>query len=362
MTVSPPPPPGSQPPDRRPLGFDDLLAIVIAFLAIGGIFFWVLNRTTSRGFDTFSLFSAPLTDSSSSTAPAPGTAAESESESESGLDSPSSAIVADQLLGNQRSNPSLFPFLAAPEADESEERVARRSGQLPAVVPVPVPGESDPAQEGAIAPDSTQSAVTEQPVETGFSDVPSNYWAAPFIAALVERDVINGFPDGTFRPNSPVTRAEFASMVDAAFEQQQPERETQQFGDIPEGFWATEEIDQAYRTGFMQGYPGEVFRPTQQIPKVQTLVSLAQGLGIEQPANPQTTLQTFEDADQIPNWATEQVAAATEAGLVVNYPETQALQPNRDTTRAEVAAIIYQAMTEAGLVEPIESEYVVQPE
>ncbi|GAB4196232.1 MAG: hypothetical protein Fur006_43480 [Coleofasciculaceae cyanobacterium] len=48
-----------------------------------------------------------------------------------------------------------------------------------------------------------------------FSDV-SNHWARPFIESLAEAKIVNGFPDGTFKPNQPVTRAEFATLVQTA--------------------------------------------------------------------------------------------------------------------------------------------------
>lgn len=56
--------------------------------------------------------------------------------------------------------------------------------------------------------------------QTAFPDVPSNYWASSFIQELVTRQVIAGFPDGTFRPEEPVTRAQFASMIRKAFSRQ----------------------------------------------------------------------------------------------------------------------------------------------
>ncbi len=50
-----------------------------------------------------------------------------------------------------------------------------------------------------------------------FSDISSSYWAREFITELAERDIIAGFPDGRFRPNEPVTRAQFAAMIRKAF-------------------------------------------------------------------------------------------------------------------------------------------------
>ncbi|MEM1394854.1 MAG: S-layer homology domain-containing protein, partial [Cyanobacteria bacterium P01_H01_bin.150] len=56
--------------------------------------------------------------------------------------------------------------------------------------------------------------VVSAPVQaqTSFYDVSSNYWAAPFIQELAQRGVIAGFPDGSFRPDAPVTRSQYAAM------------------------------------------------------------------------------------------------------------------------------------------------------
>src|SRR4028119_1876507 len=62
----------------------------------------------------------------------------------------------------------------------------------------------------AVAPSFAQT--------TNFSDVSSSYWARDFIAQLAQRDIIAGFPDGTFKPDAPVTRAQFAAMLRKANE------------------------------------------------------------------------------------------------------------------------------------------------
>jgi hypothetical protein len=66
---------------------------------------------------------------------------------------------------------------------------------------------------------------------TTFPDIQGN-WAQSFIEALAARGVIRGFPDGTFRPDEPVTRAQFAAMIRQAF-QRAPKRSGTQFVDVP---------------------------------------------------------------------------------------------------------------------------------
>lgn len=188
--------------------------------------------------------------------------------------------------------------------------------------------------------------------QVNFSDVSLGYWARPFIEKLAEENVIKGFPDGTFKPDQPVTRAQFAAIVRQAFDREST-RQYRGFADVPTNHWAQPAIGKAYSTRFMSGYPGNLFQPNQRIPKVQALVSLASGLELEPDAPTDEVLATFRDAADIPGYADKGVTAATEAGLVVNYPNANFLNPNQQATRAEIAAFVYQALVDQGDLDPI---------
>lgn len=192
---------------------------------------------------------------------------------------------------------------------------------------------------------------------SAFQDVAPNYWAKTYIEALASKGVIAGFPDGTFKPNQPVTRAQFAAIINKAFSPQ-PTRQAINFRDVRTNFWAYGAIQTATRGAFLAGYPDRTFKPQQQIPRVQVLVSLANGNGLT--TNNPNVISVFSDASQIPNWAKPSIAAATARQLVVNYPSTARLNPNREATRAEVAAFVYQALVNAGKAEAIPSPYLVR--
>jgi uncharacterized surface protein with fasciclin (FAS1) repeats len=204
---------------------------------------------------------------------------------------------------------------------------------------------------------ATPSPATPSPASTvNLSDVSSDYWARPFIQALADNNVISGFPDGTFRPNQPVTRAEFAALIQKAFGKQNRVRQLSAggFSDVPAGYWAASAIQNAYETGFLAGYPGNVFRPNQEIPKVQGIVALSNGLGLS--GGDRNTLSTYyNDASAIPEYALASVTAATQGNLVVNYPDVKQLNPQQSLTRAEAAALLYQALVRQGRVQPIAS-------
>jgi hypothetical protein len=324
MTASPPPGPSS----RRPLGFDDFIGILVAFLVLGTIFFWSIGRKT-QGFDLFSALSPAVEPAAS-----PAIDLFGDADEEAPTATPSPVAPTEALVGVVPIDP----------------------GVEPSVSPTPQVGLGAPTKSPSVAPTTALPAA-----EPTFSDVPPSYWAYPFIEALAKRDVVRGFADRTFRPNQPVNRAEFAALVESAFENSQQQRSPVDFNDVQPGFWAIPAINRAYSTGFMEGYPGKVFRPGQLIPRVQAIAALSKGLNLTSSGDVPATIQRYQDANQIPDWANDRVAAATAARLVVNHPNLSALEPARETTRAEAAALIYQAMAQAGLVEPIESQYIVNP-
>lgn len=202
--------------------------------------------------------------------------------------------------------------------------------------------------------------VTSAPAhaQTTFSDVASNYWASNFIQALSARGVIKGFPDGRFRPNEVVTRAQFASMVSGAFNTPNV-RSSADFQDVSSSYWGSNAIRAAYQKGFMTGYPNQTFQPNQQIPRVQALVSLANGLNYQPDGDVNSLLNNYSDSSSIPAYARSSVAAATSKRMVVNYPNLTQLNPNRSMTRAEAASLIYQALNSTGQVATIASPYIV---
>lgn len=186
--------------------------------------------------------------------------------------------------------------------------------------------------------------------QTSFNDIQGN-WAQPCITTLAQRQIINGYPDGSFKPNSPVTRAEFAAMLAKAFPDAPVVRTGGKFADVPNNYWASESIRKAYQTGFLAGYPGGVFQPSENIPKVQALVSLSSGLKYVPVNSTQETLNAaFTDVSAIPEYSRSAIAAATEKQLVVNYPNVKTLNPNQFASRADVAAFMCQATATAGVV------------
>ncbi|MGC1394649.1 MAG: family 10 glycosylhydrolase [Coleofasciculaceae cyanobacterium] len=195
---------------------------------------------------------------------------------------------------------------------------------------------------------------------TRFTDI-QNHWAALFIEGLVTQGIISGFPDRTFRPNQAMSRAEFAAILLKAF-QKATKRLYVPFIDVPSRHWAAPAIQKAFETGFISGYPGNRFRPDASISRTEVLISLVTGLEITSDSiiELKTALpELYQDVAQIPAYAIEKIAIATNAELVVNYPNVKQLKPLELATRGDVAAFIYQALVYLEKTPSINSEFIV---
>jgi S-layer homology domain len=177
-----------------------------------------------------------------------------------------------------------------------------------------------------------------------FTDI-DRHWAQACIEQLVERNIVKGYPDGTFRPDGTVTRAEFTALLFTVFPDAALGRTALTFVDVPETHWAKTSVEWAYQRGFFSGYPDQTFRPDLPIPKVQAIAVLASALHYPFPTTSEETLQQyFDDASAIPDYAKGAIAVSTLKSLIVNYPDVRQLQPNRAATRGEVAALWCQAL------------------
>ena len=116
-------------------------------------------------------------------------------------------------------------------------------------------------------------------------------------------------------------------------------------------------IARANRVGFLAGYPDSRFRPQQNLTIAETIVSLVNGLQFAG-CNP-NSLSVYVDRAQIPSFATDEIATATEGKIAVNYPAREKLSPARDITRGEISALIYQTLVATNRAEPINSPYIV---
>ncbi|MGF1937668.1 MAG: S-layer homology domain-containing protein [Nostoc sp. ChiQUE02] len=355
MTNRPPSEPESS--QKTALGFDEFIAILVAFTTIGAILFWSLSRRDSS-WNLNGLLSPSSTPSPSvqpnQVLPSPTPKVEPNAVPNNVLPySPPEAVVEPRTpsfpTNSRTPSPALLP---------SAKVIPTQSPQIQ--TPVPSSTGLEPLITSSALPLVTpakQKSIIPPPI--AFNDVPNNFWGRRFIDVLSSRSILKGFPDYSFRPNQPVNRAEFAAILQKAFDQE-PSKTAIAFQDVPAKFWATPAIDQAISAKFLKGYPKKTFKPQQNISRVQVLVALVSGLDLKAPTSPNQILSVYKDAKDIPTYAIGKIAAATANALVVNYPNPQILAPNKVASRAEVAAMIHQALVKRGKLEAIPSQNIVR--
>lgn len=105
---------------------------------------------------------------------------------------------------------------------------------------------------------------------TSYSDIKDGAWCCRAVATLTNAGVINGYTDGTFRPNAPITRAELATII-ARFAKLDVNTKT--FSDI-NGHWAQKSIELAAGNGWINGYEDGTFRPNNNITRAETFAMI----------------------------------------------------------------------------------------
>ncbi|WP_019502990.1 L,D-transpeptidase family protein [Pseudanabaena sp. PCC 6802] len=195
-----------------------------------------------------------------------------------------------------------------------------------------------------------------------FSDT-QNHWARPFIDGLAVHRLITAAAGSEFRPNQPITRAQFAVILQQTFPYQNKYRHAVQFADVPPNHWAAAAIAKAYEGGFLSGQ-GQLFLPNEYVTRTQAFVAIANGLDLT--INPkrdrgQLLASIYTDGAEVPKYAVDQVAALSDRRIIVNYPDPATLNPNRSISRAELAALIYQALAYQGQLPKIAFNYAATP-
>ncbi|SEK39079.1 S-layer homology domain-containing protein [Aquimarina amphilecti] len=196
------------------------------------------------------------------------------------------------------------------------------------------------------------------------SDISGN-WAQYEINLLMSKGLVSGFPDGTFKPNDLLTRAQFATLI-ASIIKPEPIRDDINFPDVPDtDYWATDAISIAVRGGYISGFPDGTFRLDEKVSRVQIWVSLASGLRLGGGIN--SDLDFFSDREDIPDWAIDngKVADAYKNKLISVYNPnnsiTNKLRPNDNATRADALVTFHQALVFLKKVDDTANRYLALP-
>jgi len=212
----------------------------------------------------------------------------------------------------------------------------------PSTSPVPTNSPNPTKNTNGYGSDIDPS-YNQQPSQL-FSDVAPNFWAYDAITSLANQNVIAGYPDGQFRPNKIVTRAEFAKMMVSAASLEPKRVNTVSFADIKPSDWYTPFIESAkyYLNGYRNSKGETVYRPQASALREDIAIAVVKLKGYDQTRFPDLSIvdAMFSDSHTISNYAKTYVALAVENQLMSGFPDNT-FKPQKALTRAEAAAILY---------------------
>ena len=182
-----------------------------------------------------------------------------------------------------------------------------------------------------------------------YPDVFDSYWASSDINRLTEQCVLEGYPDGMFKPNRKVSRAEMAAMVVKGYNLDSTSNADHlTFKDVPSNHWAHDFISKGVAENMIAGKSNDRFAPNENISRTEALTIMAKGINCPMDcAKADEILSRYKDGSSVPSWAREHVAKAIDNGALKHERNQDFIRPNDKTTRAEASAML-QGMRLAG--------------
>lgn len=184
---------------------------------------------------------------------------------------------------------------------------------------------------------------------TTFPDIPTKEPFREAILELISKKVISGYPDGTFKPDKSVTRAELAVMLIKSAGISPKSLSVSPFKDVKSTHWAYGSICAAYEKGWLKGYPDGTFKPDNSVTRAELAALLIGAKNLTEKAKKITESYIFfaNDEHLIPKWAlgslTLAYAPECQYLLAREGADGPILAPISEATRSEVAAALWRA-------------------
>ena len=184
--------------------------------------------------------------------------------------------------------------------------------------------------------DSKEEEITPSQPKPRFTDISQSHWAYTAISYLSDNFILNGYLDGTFKPENNITRAEFAKIIVSATDSFD-DSQVSEFNDVSDSDWYYSYVSTAYKLGYITGYPDGSFRPNDNITRADICTIVNRVLK----ATPSNST-VFTDDQLIPEYAKDAVYALSAKGIINGYSDGT-FAPTTYATRAQTAKIIYSA-------------------
>lgn len=172
-----------------------------------------------------------------------------------------------------------------------------------------------------------------------FSDM-SGHWAENVVSEMADKGILNGFTDGTFKPNESVTREQFSKILVESLKLEE-NRNTTNFNDVEDSRWSKKYIDIASK--YLNSYwvsGKEHFKPTEASVREDVAVAVVKACGLENDVVDYTLLNQFTDENEISEYNKSYIAIAVKHGIMKGNADGT-FNPKGNLTRAEVSQLMY---------------------
>lgn len=198
-----------------------------------------------------------------------------------------------------------------------------------------------------------------------FSDLSKEHWAYEPIIEMANRGILNGYPNGTFLPDSSITRAEFAKILVLALELKADKKEIE-FQDVSKDDWSYQYIQAAakYLSAYRDDRNNLIYMPNNKAVREDIAVAIVIASGHENDNYSLKTLDKFSDKEEISTNLRKYVAIAVENGLMSGHANGS-FEPKGYLTRAQVSKLMMNVekskdkvvINEEDNITPTEKEY-----
>ncbi len=193
--------------------------------------------------------------------------------------------------------------------------------------------------EISIDKDIIEENLPKEEIPQKFSDVEKDHWAYDSVQTLAEMGIIEGFEDGTFKPDQLVTREQFVKMLIVTGGYLNNDL-VAQFGDVEAGRWSSAYIASAVSRGIVTGYADGTFKPTATLTRQDASVMAYRLCNVMKKSVSKSDTLSFSDADSVAGYAVEAVATLESSGIINGFADGS-FSPLGTLTRAQAAKIIY---------------------
>lgn len=174
-----------------------------------------------------------------------------------------------------------------------------------------------------------------------YSDITGNAYCS-YILKYAEKGLVSGYPDGTFKPENKITRAEATALLDK-LNLYSVSSDSKSFLDVNTVDWYYNSVNNAVKTGVVKGYDGNVFKPQNNITRFEAISIVSNFVRSE---NYNSVQLPYSDADAIPLWVNNAVRNLYGAGIIKEYDGNQ-INGNEPISRGEIVAMLAKVLEKA---------------